>query len=214
MSRGEAEAYATGAVPVPDGRGVELVVDSLEEMCSGLGSPVDGMEMDDEADGVRDDLGGRVGDDFGDGLGGGVVGSVEVDEELMVGGPGAGPLWSGVGYGDDAEEAEVTGSEGGRFGRLDTGMAASDMVRRGGVRDVRVEEAVPEVAVGLDLDGDGKMDIEFPGAVAMPRSGNWDEEMERRRQSLWTAWSIAKMTQYRLMKHSELVAAMGWVGGD
>ena len=68
-----------------------------------------------------------------------------------------------------------------------------------------------DVVVGLDLDGDGKVDLPLPRAAVVPRKGTWTEDIEDRRQALWTAWSIAQMTQGRLLKHKEMVAALSWV---
>ena len=69
----------------------------------------------------------------------------------------------------------------------------------------------PELVVGLDVNGDGKVDMPLPGAAVSPRSGNWTDDVEERRRALWRAWSIAQMTQYRLMNHRESVAALSWV---
>ena len=58
---------------------------------------------------------------------------------------------------------EVGGKAYARFG--DAPLAA-----RMGIRAMpQGESAEPETVVGLDLDGDGKVDIEFPGAVAIPK---------------------------------------------
>ena len=126
----------------------------------------------------------------------GVERSVERDAGLVL----------GEETGDEEDGVEAVGGKAyARFG--DAPLAARmgiGAVPEGGL-------AQPEMVVGLDVDGDGKVDIELPGAVAMPKTGNWNEEMERRRQALWTARSIAVMTQYRLMKRREIVAAMGWV---
>ena len=68
-----------------------------------------------------------------------------------------------------------------------------------------------DVVVGLDMDGDGKVDLPLPRAAVVPRKGTWTEDIEDRRQALWTARSIAQMTQGRLLKHKEMVAALSWV---
>ena len=41
-----------------------------------------------------------------------------------------------------------------------------------------------EVVVGLDMDGDGKVDLPLPRAAVVPRKGTWTEDIEDRRQAL------------------------------
>lgn len=69
-----------------------------------------------------------------------------------------------------------------------------------------------EYVLAVDLDGDGKPDFEVPGIHQVARGENWSERTERRRRSLWSARSLAMMTQFRLgMSEEERVAAVGFV---
>ena len=64
----------------------------------------------------------------------------------------------------------------------------------------------------VDVDGDGVPDFEIPGVQRVVKGEKWSEMMERRRRSLWSARSLALMTQFRLgMTEEEQVAAVGFL---
>ena len=64
----------------------------------------------------------------------------------------------------------------------------------------------------VDVDGDGVPDFEIPGVKRVVKGEKWSEMMERRRRSLWSARSLALMTQFRLgMTEEEQVAAVGFL---
>ena len=64
----------------------------------------------------------------------------------------------------------------------------------------------------VDTDGDGVPDFEVPGVKRVVKGEKWSEMMERRRRSLWSARSLALMTQFRLgMTEEEQVAAVGFL---
>ena len=64
----------------------------------------------------------------------------------------------------------------------------------------------------VDVDGDGVPDFEVPGVKRVVKGEKWSEMMERRRRSLWSARSLALMTQFRLgMTEEEQVAAVGFL---
>ena len=72
-----------------------------------------------------------------------------------------------------------------------------------------VGDGMLEGMVGVDVDGDGEMDVVFPVVGAVSTGEGWDEWMERKRVSLWTSRSLALMTQFRMgMRHDEQVAAL------
>lgn len=67
-----------------------------------------------------------------------------------------------------------------------------------------------EVVVAVDVDGDGRPDLELGGVGLVTRSESWTEELERKRVSFRSARSLALMTQFRLgMPYQQHVAALG-----
>ena len=192
----DVRGYLSGALAYPDTEEGERRLRQTEVMCEALGdfNPDDPEEAPDGYD-LGSDLAGATA---------GLAGEVERDEALVL--SGGRSDWVVSDEDDDDEDPDAEGPEatGGKPAYARFGDAPASCVLG------REPEAEPMV-VGLDTDGDGKMDMEFPGAVVVPRSGNWNEDIEERRQQLWTAWSIARMTQHRLMKRRETVAALGWV---
>ena len=217
VSHEVADAYLSGELVYPDDEDGLERLEQLDLMCESLGGAVfDSGEVDWDEEGVegrieeedalvveRVDVEGPV-DQFAGGLGGAVVGT-------GVGQPAPGRTYRRLG------EGRIGDPVGGRaVGRRSGARRAGGS----GVGDVGADAPVPEgtdldgtgeVMLGLDMDGDGKVDVPLPGAMVTPRSGNWNDDIEDRRQALWTAWSIAQMTQNRLMKHKETVAALSWV---
>ena len=201
VSEADLQRCLRGEVAYPSHPEGERRLEQVEAVCRALG--VDDLEEVEAELGLVEVEGGVSG------LGGGVdgwvervAGDVEADEGLVVEGGGA-------------NEWVVAGAEV-ELGLMEKPVGGDGKRAYARFGDASAKEVLgiaeePDVALGLDTDGDGKVDIELPGAVAVPRKGNWNEEIERRRESLWTAWSIARMTQHRLMKHSEAVAALGWV---
>ena len=67
-----------------------------------------------------------------------------------------------------------------------------------------------EVVVAVDIDGDGRPDLELGGVGLVTRSESWTEELDRKRVSFRSARSLALMTQFRLgMPYQQHVAALG-----
>ena len=76
------------------------------------------------------------------------------------------------------------------------------------------EEGDPDdgYVFAVDMDGDGVADFEIPGVKRVVKGEKWSEMMERRRRSLWSARSLALMTQFRLgMTEEEQVVAVGFL---
>ena len=75
-----------------------------------------------------------------------------------------------------------------------------------------LDELPVDMAVGLDLDGDGKVDVELATVGLVAKDVGWITNLEQRRQSLRSNWVLAMMTQFRLdMTYQEHVAALGLV---
>ena len=69
-----------------------------------------------------------------------------------------------------------------------------------------------EMALGVDLDNDGKIDIDLEDIGLSTRDVTWNENMELRRQSLHANHSLAMMTQFRLgIPYQQKIAALGMV---
>ena len=189
----DVRGYLNGSLAYPATAEGERRLVQIEAMCEALGDVYSDEEGDEAgAEGSAPPAAGPEGD--------GLEREVLRDEALVLEGSRSDWLLPEAGDGDGVGDEEPVSQQGyARFGDAPASRVLG-----------REPEPVPMV-VGLDTDGDGKMDIEFPGAVVTPRSGNWNEDIEMRRQQLWTAWSIARMTQHRLMKRRETMAALGWV---
>ena len=69
-----------------------------------------------------------------------------------------------------------------------------------------------DVALGIDLDGDGVADVSMAAMVSGRPGVGWKEEQDKRRVSLRNARALAVMTMFRLgMTYEEQVAALGLV---
>ena len=74
------------------------------------------------------------------------------------------------------------------------------------------DELAVDIVLGVDLDGDGKVDIELSDIGLVSRDVTWNENMEQRRQSLHANHQLALMTQFRLgIPYQQQIAAMGMV---
>ena len=78
---------------------------------------------------------------------------------------------------------------------------------------VRNVSPVPsELALGVDLDGDGIADVSMAAMVSGRPGVGWKDEQDKRRVSLRNARALAVMTMFRLgMTYEEQVAALGLV---
>ena len=75
-----------------------------------------------------------------------------------------------------------------------------------------VDDLPVDMAVGLDLDGDGRVDVQLEAVGLVQKDVGWISNLEQRRQSLRSNWVLAMMTQFRLdMTYQEHVAALGLV---
>ena len=83
----------------------------------------------------------------------------------------------------------------------------------GGAIVVRnVSQVSSDVALGIDLDGDGVADVSMAAMVSGRPGVGWKEEQDKRRVSLRNARALAVMTMFRLgMTYEEQVAALGLV---
>ena len=73
-----------------------------------------------------------------------------------------------------------------------------------------VEDLAPAV-VGVDLDGDGRPDIQVSTLPAGPGT-SWDEEYRLKRDSLRRSLAFAQMSRFRVdLTHQEYVVALGIV---
>ena len=75
-----------------------------------------------------------------------------------------------------------------------------------------VSQVSSDVALGIDLDGDGVADVSMAAMVSGRPGVGWKEEQDKRRVSLRNARALAVMTMFRLgMTYEEQVAALGLV---
>ena len=74
-----------------------------------------------------------------------------------------------------------------------------------------VSQVSSEVALGVDLDGDGIADVSLSAMVSGRPGVGWKDEQDKRRVSLRNSRALAVMTMFRLgMTYEEQVAALGW----
>ena len=75
-----------------------------------------------------------------------------------------------------------------------------------------VSQVSSEVALGVDLDGDGIADVSLSAMVSGRPGVGWKDEQDKRRVSLRNSRALAVMTMFRLgMTYEEQVAALGLV---
>ena len=75
-----------------------------------------------------------------------------------------------------------------------------------------VSQVSSEVALGVDLDGDGVADVSLAQMVSGRPGVGWKDEQDKRRVSLRNSRALAVMTMFRLgMTYEEQVAALGLV---
>ena len=92
----------------------------------------------------------------------------------------------------------------------ETGGALVPAARSVVVRNV--SQVSSDVALGIDLDGDGVADVSMAAMVSGRPGVGWKEEQDKRRVSLRNARALAVMTMFRLgMTYEEQVAALGLV---
>ena len=95
----------------------------------------------------------------------------------------------------------------------DPGGGALPEAPEAGAIVVRNVSQVPsELALGVDLDGDGLADVSLSAMVSGRPSVGWKDEQDKRRVSLRNSRALAVMTMFRLgMTYGEQVAALGLV---
>ena len=95
----------------------------------------------------------------------------------------------------------------------DPGGAALPAAPEAGAIVVRNVSQVPsELALGVDLDGDGLADVSLSAMVSGRPGVGWKDEQDKRRVSLRNSRALAVMTMFRLgMTYEEQVAALGLV---
>ena len=75
-----------------------------------------------------------------------------------------------------------------------------------------VSQVPSELALGVDLDGDGVADVSLAQMVSGRPGVGWKDEQDKRRVSLRDSRALAVMTMFRLgMTYEEQVAALGLV---
>ena len=75
-----------------------------------------------------------------------------------------------------------------------------------------VSQVSSEVALGVDLDGDGIADVSLSAMVSGRPGVGWKDEQDKRRVPLRNSRALAVMTMFRLgMTYEEQVAALGLV---
>ena len=120
----------------------------------------------------------------------------------------------GAGSGARRARAAVTAAAAAAAaGANDPGGAAAPEAAEAGAIVVRNVSQVPsDVALGVDLDGDGIADVSLSAMVSGRPGVGWKEEQDKRRVSLRNARALAVMTMFRLgMTYEEQVAALGLV---
>ena len=95
----------------------------------------------------------------------------------------------------------------------DPGGGALPEAPEAGAIVVRNVSQVPsELALGVDLDGDGLADVSLSAMVSGRPGVGWKDEQDKRRVSLRNSRALAVMTMFRLgMTYEEQVAALGLV---
>ena len=95
----------------------------------------------------------------------------------------------------------------------DSGAVALPEAAEAGAIVVRNVSQVPsELALGVDLDGDGVADVSLAQMVSGRPGVGWKDEQDKRRVSLRNSRALAVMTMFRLgMTYEEQVAALGLV---
>ena len=95
----------------------------------------------------------------------------------------------------------------------DPGGGALPEAPEAGAIVVRNVSQVPsELALGVDLDGDGLADVSLSAMVSGRPGVGWKDEQDKRRVSLRNSRALAVMTMFRLgMTYGEQVAALGLV---
>ena len=92
------------------------------------------------------------------------------------------------------------------------GAAATEAPDAGAIVVRNVSQVPRELALGVDLDGDGLADVSLSAMVSGRPGVGWKDEQDKRRVSLRNSRALAVMTMFRLgMTYEEQVAALGLV---
>ena len=136
---------------------------------------------------------------------GDVVGTEGEPSEGVDGGPRQRPGGGErTGMGDDGADA---GSDAEREMNYEDETSAPTDERKEKEEEWEDEEGDPDdgYVFAVDMDGDGVADFEIPGVKRVVKGEKW-------RRSLWSARSLALMTQFRLgMTEEEQVVAVGFL---
>ena len=118
------------------------------------------------------------------------------------------PVVDGAGAGAGARRARAAAAAANEA----RGAAAPEADGAGAIVVRNVSPVPSELAMGVDLDGDGIADVSMAAMVSGRPGVGWKDEQDKRRVSLRNARALAVMTMFRLgMTYEEQVAALGLV---